>query len=368
MIENEGNYYLYRHIRLDKNEPFYIGIGTKTFNYGQTKRRIYARAYSPSGRNNVWKSIVTKTDYEIEILLESDDYEFIKQKEIEFIALYGRKNLNKGILANLTNGGDSNTSRGKPQTEESKKKKSEKLKGRKLSDVQIKRIKDRRALEIIEYGENVIGKIYKMKQGSHAKIISYKGANNVTVRFEETGSERVCSITVLKNGDLKDYFYPSVQGIGYVGGEVGSKKAHGSWITLMSSVKNKYILAEEFRNFQTFTKWFDKNYIEGWKLCANTLDKSKEECTPLTCYYLPYDLNLLFQPAKGYNIDKHGRITAKFNNMHLGSFSSKKEAIEKYKTIKKEYILKVVEKYKDIFPVHVYNKILNYEVEIKETP
>ena len=27
-----------------------------------------------------------------------------------------------------------------------------------------------------------------------------------------------------------------------------------------------------------------------------------------------------------------------------------------------------VKKYKDIFPVHVYNKILNYEVEIKETP
>jgi hypothetical protein len=24
------NHYLYRHIRLDKNEPFYIGIGTKT--------------------------------------------------------------------------------------------------------------------------------------------------------------------------------------------------------------------------------------------------------------------------------------------------------------------------------------------------
>lgn len=29
MIEPEGKYYLYRHIRLDKNQPFYIGIGTK---------------------------------------------------------------------------------------------------------------------------------------------------------------------------------------------------------------------------------------------------------------------------------------------------------------------------------------------------
>ena len=29
MIVENGKYYLYRHIRLDKNEPFYIGIGTK---------------------------------------------------------------------------------------------------------------------------------------------------------------------------------------------------------------------------------------------------------------------------------------------------------------------------------------------------
>jgi hypothetical protein len=364
MIENEGSCYLYRHIRLDKNEPFYIGIGTKILNYGQTNRRIYGRAYSSSKRNNIWEKIVSKTDYEIEILLESNDYEFIKQKEIELIALYGRINLNTGILANLTKGGDSNAPIGKQQTEESKKKKSEKLKGRKLSDVQIKKNKDRRALEIIKYEEGVIGKIYKMKQGSHAKIISYKGANNVTVRFEETGSERVSRINVLKNGELKDYFYPSVQGIGYVGGEVCNKKAHCSWITLMSSIKNKYILAEEFRNFQTFTKWFEENYIEGWKLCANILDKSEKECTPLTCYYLPYDLNLLFKPAKGYNTDKNGKITAKFNNIHLGTFINKEEAIEKYKTIKKEHILKLAEKYKDILTVHVYNKILNYEVEI----
>jgi hypothetical protein len=28
-ICNNGQHYLYRHVRLDNNEPFYIGIGTK---------------------------------------------------------------------------------------------------------------------------------------------------------------------------------------------------------------------------------------------------------------------------------------------------------------------------------------------------
>ena len=101
------NYYLYRHIRLDKNEPFYVGIGTTENKYLNTKAssKRYARAYSKK-RSKYWKNIITKTDYEVEILLESDDYEFIKQKEIEFIALYGRRDLGKGTLVNMTDGGE----------------------------------------------------------------------------------------------------------------------------------------------------------------------------------------------------------------------------------------------------------------------
>ena len=100
-------HFLYRHIRLDKNEPFYIGIGTvQERDLNNKRQRIYyRRAYEEAGRNNIWHNIINKTDYEVEILLESDDYEFIKQKEIEFISLYGRRDLNKGTLVNLTDGG-----------------------------------------------------------------------------------------------------------------------------------------------------------------------------------------------------------------------------------------------------------------------
>lgn len=100
----EGKHYLYRHIRLDKNEPFYVGIGTKTkYDFDNF---YYQRAYSRDKRNSFWKNIVKKTEYEVEIMLESSDYEFIKTKEIEFIKLYGRRNLNAGTLCNLTDGGD----------------------------------------------------------------------------------------------------------------------------------------------------------------------------------------------------------------------------------------------------------------------
>ena len=102
-IENVGKYYLYRHIRLDNNTPFYVGIGTKPKNATNSE---YVRANATINRKSPWKNIVSKTEYEVEILLESDDYEFIKQKEVEFIALYGRRDLNKGTLVNLTDGGE----------------------------------------------------------------------------------------------------------------------------------------------------------------------------------------------------------------------------------------------------------------------
>jgi hypothetical protein len=90
--------YLYRHIRLDKNEIFYIGIGT------DDKGR-YLRAKSKN-RNRYWKRIVAKTNYEIEVMLDDMPLEFILEKEKEFIALYGRTDLGLGTLCNLTDGGE----------------------------------------------------------------------------------------------------------------------------------------------------------------------------------------------------------------------------------------------------------------------
>ena len=88
--------FLYRHIRLDKNEPFYIGIGSKN---------NYDRAYCVKKRNRIWNSIYSTSDIEVEIIVDGLNWEQIKEKEVEFIKLYGRIDNNTGILANLTNGG-----------------------------------------------------------------------------------------------------------------------------------------------------------------------------------------------------------------------------------------------------------------------
>ena len=90
--------YIYRHIRGDKNQVFYIGIGTDD-------KGKYTRAYSKN-RNRYWKRIVENTDYEVEILLDDITKEEAIKKEMEFIQIYGRRDLGLGTLCNLTDGGE----------------------------------------------------------------------------------------------------------------------------------------------------------------------------------------------------------------------------------------------------------------------
>jgi hypothetical protein len=91
--------YLYRHIRLDKNEPFYIGIGSDEY-------KNCERAYSKFYRNKHWNNITNIASYEVEIIAEDLTWEEACKKEIEFIKLYGRSDLKLGTLVNMTDGGD----------------------------------------------------------------------------------------------------------------------------------------------------------------------------------------------------------------------------------------------------------------------
>lgn len=127
--------YVYRHIRLDNGNPFYIGISSG--NDGK-----YKRANARAKRNNLWAKIVAKTDFEVEIMFEHDDFEVIKEKEKEFISLYGRINTSSGILSNLTDGGEGTL--GWIPSEEKRKNHSEKMKGDKHPQYGVKHSEERK--------------------------------------------------------------------------------------------------------------------------------------------------------------------------------------------------------------------------------
>lgn len=110
---------VYKHIRLDNNEVFYIGIGNDI-----------SRAYSNASRNEYWHNIVNKTEYNVEILYEDISRDDAISIEIELINQYGRIYIDEnGTLVNMTTGGDGgDTTTNSPNRLEIINKRSESLK------------------------------------------------------------------------------------------------------------------------------------------------------------------------------------------------------------------------------------------------
>jgi hypothetical protein len=135
---------VYRHIRLDKNEPFYIGIGDNI-----------KRAYYFYKRSDHWHNIFKKTKIEVEILFDDVSLDFALSKEKELIKLYGRKDLGLGPLVNKTDGGEyveglsietkrimSDKAKRRIFTDEWKNNMSKSQKGRKHSDTTKEKMKN----------------------------------------------------------------------------------------------------------------------------------------------------------------------------------------------------------------------------------
>jgi NUMOD3 motif len=144
--------YVYRHIRLDTNKVFYVGIGNDL---------KYQRSKSKYNRNKHWHNVVNKTSIRVDILFDEIDYEEAKNKEIEFISLYGRRDFGIGTLVNMTDGGDG--SLGMVVTDDVKSRISQKNKGKKVS--QETRNKISLARKGFKHTEEVKKKIGEFKKG-----------------------------------------------------------------------------------------------------------------------------------------------------------------------------------------------------------
>lgn len=86
---------VYRHIRLDTNKVFYVGIAASRH-----------RPHSRFSRNKYWHNIVDKVGYDVEIITDKIPYEDACELEQFLISEYGRKDLGTGLLVNMTGGGE----------------------------------------------------------------------------------------------------------------------------------------------------------------------------------------------------------------------------------------------------------------------
>jgi hypothetical protein len=92
---NDNIWYVYRHLK-PNGEVFYIGIG---------KVKNFKRAYNVKQRNSFWKSVFKKYGREVQLLKINLTLEEACEIEEILIKWYGRRDLGKGNLTNLNDGG-----------------------------------------------------------------------------------------------------------------------------------------------------------------------------------------------------------------------------------------------------------------------
>lgn len=194
-----------------------------------------------------------------------------------------------------------------------------------------------------------IGEIGINHQGCKMEIVEYNNANDLTIKFLEYDNSFVKSrYNKFNKGNVDNPFYPTVQGIGYIGYTNASKngkhkESYNVWRDMLSRCYNKreqskkpsYIgceVCEEWLCFETFEKWYNENYYnlenEPLNLDKDILFSNNKIYSPKTCLLVPKRINQLF-------------IRINFNH---------KSAELKYKMPYKEYkenkIREVVSQYK----------------------
>lgn len=131
-----GDKVVYIHKRKDNGKVFYVGIGSIT--------RPHTRR-----KNKMWKGIVSKYGYEVEVLYFGLCWDEACIIERALICHLGRRDLGKGQLVNMTDGGEGNqniiytpewiekqrkASSNRTHSEESRKKIGDSLKNKKFSE------------------------------------------------------------------------------------------------------------------------------------------------------------------------------------------------------------------------------------------
>lgn len=154
-ITGNMKHYTYAHILIGESYPFYVGIGTKT------KKGRFVRARTNSKHNNFWNCYTKNRDYVVIICSESNDYNIIKNQEMEYISILGKKIDNKNnYLVNITDGGDGG-------------------KGIKFSDERINKLKQRYSGK----GNPMFGRTGSKNPNAKA-IIQKDISGNIVNKFE----------------------------------------------------------------------------------------------------------------------------------------------------------------------------------------
>ena len=199
-----------------------------------------------------------------------------------------------------------------------------------------------------------VGGVYPSNKWGDMEVLSYRGAEDITIKFTDTGSIRKNILaSKLRNGKVKDFYGLSIQGVGYQGVGKYTKttrpKIYQTWSGMLERCYSEKSLivnpsykgctvVNPWHNLQVFAVWFEENYIEGYQLDKDIKVPGNKVYGPDTCMFVTLAKNVAAARAttvvlrsptgervEVYNISKF----AGENGLHAGQLSAIKTGKEK---------------------------------------
>ena len=176
------------------------------------------------------------------------------------------------------------------------------------------------------------GTQWRGKQGNF-QIIKYTNQNNILIRFD-CGYEKVTNSKSISKGTVKNPFFPTICGKGFIGdgsvykkGCSERKTSYYVWKSMLTRCYGGYrknrtysdvTVCDEWLCYTSFEQWFDYNYKEGFHLDKDLKVKGAKVYCPETCSFIPAEINCIL----GYKTYKEGFI---YNDLPVGVSYHKKD-------------------------------------------
>lgn len=184
--------YVYIHIRKDNNQPFYVGVGG-LLSFDNYQRANAVNWKGLRSRSEFWNNTSSKYGFIVDIVLDNCTKEEAFLEEQRLISLYGRQDLQTGILVNHTNGGDGRIGSSK----EINKKCGAKNIGRKWTEEQREKILEKRKNRLPDSIETKL----KKSLASKGKPKNYR--NNTAKDVIDTVTSTIFSSCVKAANSIK---------------------------------------------------------------------------------------------------------------------------------------------------------------------
>jgi len=170
-----------------------------------------------------------------------------------------------------------------------------------------------------------IGTVHESNKFGLFEVVNYSGYARVYVQFISTGFIKKTTVQNIRRGAVRDPFFPSVFGVGFVG--VGryvttknkkTKKSYQVWHAMFERCYSRRYreifpsyegcsVRSDWNNYQSFAMWFDENY-PGNEYDLNRIELDKDikidgnkEYSKDACMFVSRRENTIKARAKNYS-------------------------------------------------------------------